>query len=44
MENLTGRKIKVLRLDKGGEYTSNDFKDLCNEVGINKELMVPYNP
>ena len=28
VENLSGRKIKVLRMDNGGEYTSNEFKDL----------------
>lgn len=27
VENQTGRKIKVLRFDNGGKYTSNDFKD-----------------
>ena len=32
VENLTGRKIKVLRSDNGGEYTSNEFKDFCREA------------
>jgi transposase InsO family protein len=32
VENLSGRKIKVLRSDNGGEYTSNEFKDLCREA------------
>lgn len=27
MENTTGRKIKVLRTDQGGEYVSNQFKE-----------------
>jgi hypothetical protein len=27
VENQTGKKIKVLRSDNGGEYTSNEFKD-----------------
>jgi transposase InsO family protein len=43
-ENLTGKKIKVLRTDNGGEYTSNDFSDFCKEAGIKRELTVPYNP
>jgi transposase InsO family protein len=44
IENLTGRKIKVLRSDNGGEYTSMDFSDLCIEAGIKREYIVPYNP
>ena len=44
VENHTGRKIKVLRLDNGGEYTSNEFVDFCAREGIKKELNVPYNP
>jgi hypothetical protein len=44
VENLTGRKIKVLRSDNGGEYTSRDFSDFCIEAGIKREYIVPYNP
>jgi hypothetical protein len=44
VENLTGRKIKVLRSDNGGEYTSRDFNDLCIETRIKREYTVPYNP
>eukprot|EP01018_Ginkgo_biloba_P023326 Gb_30542 [translate_table: standard] len=43
MEKQTGRKIRVLRSDNGGEYTSNDFKDFCVQEGIKRELIVPYN-
>jgi transposase InsO family protein len=43
VENLTERRIKVLRSDNGGEYTSRDFSDLCIEAGIKKEYTVPYN-
>jgi IS30 family transposase len=38
------RKIKVLRSDNGGEFTSGEFKELCREVGIKRELSTPYNP
>jgi transposase InsO family protein len=44
VENLTGRKIKVLRSDNGGEYTSKEFINFCIEAGIKRELTVPYNP
>jgi hypothetical protein len=38
VENQTWKRIKVLRSDNGGEYTSNDFKDFCKEAGIKREL------
>jgi transposase InsO family protein len=44
VENLTGRRIEVLRSDNGGEYTSRDFGDFCIEAGIKREYIVPYNP
>jgi hypothetical protein len=44
VENQTGRKIRVLRSDNGGEYTSKEFMDYCAATGIKKELTVPYNP
>jgi hypothetical protein len=43
VENQTGRKIKVLRSDNGGEYTSSAFKEFCVDSGIKRELTVPYN-
>jgi transposase InsO family protein len=44
VENLSGSKIKILRSDNGGEYTSNEFKYFCREAGIKRELTTPYNP
>jgi transposase InsO family protein len=44
VENPTGMNIKVLRLDNGGEYTSNDFKNFCKEARIKREMTVSYNP
>jgi transposase InsO family protein len=44
VENLTGRRIKVLRSDNGGEYSSRDFNDFCVEAGIKRQHIVPYNP
>jgi transposase InsO family protein len=44
VENLTERKIKVLRLNNGGEYTSKYFTNFCIEAGIKREFTFPYNP
>jgi len=33
-----------LRSDNGGEFTSDDFKAFCKEVGIKRELTTLYNP
>ena len=44
VENHTERKIKTLRSYNGGEFTSKEFKDLCKEFGIKRELSTPYNP
>jgi transposase InsO family protein len=44
VENQTGKKIKVLRSDNEGEYTSNEFKDFYKEAEIKRELTISYNP
>jgi transposase InsO family protein len=44
VENQIGKKIKVLRSDNGGEYTSNEFKDFYKEAEIKRELTISYNP
>ena len=44
VDNLTGKKIKVLRSNNGGQYSSKDFSDFCKEAGIKRECKVPYNP
>lgn len=41
IENQTGKMIKS---DNGGEFTSNDFNDLCKNSRITKETIVLYNP
>jgi transposase InsO family protein len=43
-ENLSERKIKILKSDNGGEYTSKEFVNFCKDVGIKRELTTPYNP
>jgi transposase InsO family protein len=43
VENQTEKKIRVLRSDNGGEYTSKEFMHFCAGEGITRELIVPYN-
>nr|GEW86824.1 hypothetical protein [Tanacetum cinerariifolium] len=43
VENKLGRKIKVVRSDRGGEYVSS-FVDLCVKHGIRHEFTAPYSP
>jgi transposase InsO family protein len=43
VENLSEKKIKILRLDNG-EYTSKEFGNFCRDVEIKRELTTPYNP
>ena len=43
-ERQTGRKIKALRSDRGGEYNSNEFRDYLEKNGIAQQLTVPYTP
>ena len=44
IENQTEKKIKTFRSDNGGEFTSNEFKELSKYSGIKRELSTPYNP
>jgi hypothetical protein len=44
VENLTNKKIKILRSDNGGEYTSKELVSFCKATGIRRELIVPHNP
>jgi transposase InsO family protein len=44
IENLTNKKIKTLRIDNGGEYTSKEFVSFCKSEGIRRELNIPHNP
>ena len=44
VERQSGRKLKVLRTDGGGEYVSKDFERLCEKEGIVHEVVPPYTP
>ena len=41
IENHTEKKIKTFRSDNGGEFTSNEFKELCKDLGIKRQLSTP---
>jgi hypothetical protein len=34
VEKESGKQVKALRSDNGGEYISNEFKDFCSKEGI----------
>jgi transposase InsO family protein len=44
VENQLEKKIKCFRVDRGGEYFSNEFDLFCAEYGIIHERMAPYLP
>ncbi|GJY81507.1 putative RNA-directed DNA polymerase [Tanacetum coccineum] len=44
VENQLGRKIKVLRSDRGGEYLSIEFFDHLKNYGIVSQLTPPRTP
>ena len=44
VENLSKKKIKILRSHNGEEFTSNEFKEFYKYVGIKRELTTAYNP
>ncbi|OWZ20382.1 Rve-domain-containing hypothetical protein [Phytophthora megakarya] len=44
MENATGKTIKRMRSDNGGEYTGRQFKAFLNQYGVKHEKAVSYTP
>ena len=44
VEKESGKQVKALRSDNGGDYISNEFKNFCSKEGIQRELIVPRNP
>jgi len=43
-ENQTGKRIKCLRTDGGGEYVSKRFAAALSSCGVIKETTTPYTP
>ena len=44
IENQTGKKIKILHLDQGGEYRLGEFMNFCKQHGIIQQFTVPHTP
>ena len=44
LETATGKKLKTLRSDCGGEYVSREFEEFLEEKGILHQKSVPYCP
>ena len=44
VENQSGKKVKALRSDNGGEYISKEFAYFCAKKGIKREFIAPYTP
>ena len=44
VETFTGKKVKALRSDNGGEYTSNAFQAHLKCCGVRHELTIPKTP
>lgn len=43
-EKQSGKYIKVLRTDGGGEFCSHEMENFCTENGILHEIVAPYTP
>ena len=44
METETGKKLRVLRTDRGGEFTSIEFGFYYAGQGLERHLTAPYSP
>ena len=43
-ETQTGKVVKALRCDNGGEYTSSEMAKFCKRRGIEQKFTPPYTP
>jgi transposase InsO family protein len=42
--NQLDRKVKALRTDRGRQYLFDEFKQICEEKEILRQLTIPYTP
>ena len=43
-EAESGKKLRVLRTDRGGEFTSVEFATYCADQGVGQHHTAPYSP
>ena len=43
-EKQSGKKLKILRTDGGGEFNSREIEAFCTDKGILHEVTAPYTP
>ena len=44
VERQSGKKLRTLRTDNGGEYTSGEFNDFLVDYGVEHQVTVPASP
>ena len=44
VENSSGHKVKKLRTDNGGKYTSTEFESYLKDEGIEHQYSIPKTP
>ena len=44
VEKETGKSLKCLRSDRGGEFISNEFSNFCIQRGIKRQVLAPGTP
>ena len=44
VEKETGKILKYLRSNRGGEFISNEFNNFCIERGIKRQILAPRTP
>ena len=44
VENETGKKLKCLRSNNGGEYCNHEFEDYYSTNGIHRQNTIPRTP
>lgn len=43
VERKSGKVVRALRTDRGGEFLAKDFDQYCAELGLCRELTAPYS-
>jgi transposase InsO family protein len=43
-ENQTRKRLKVVGSNRGGEFSSWNFKEFCDKHGIKREYTIPRTP